>query len=256
MLITTHYFDKERVVKLELNGPNFNLLSSQLLYEFTHKLDEIASLFPKYRAIIITGSSPKAFSAGASIDEFNNDGFLDHYKEAARTFYSVLPAYPIPIIAAVDGYCFGGGFELLLSCDLILVSKQLKLGFPELTLGVIPGFGGTQRLTHIIGKYKSMELILTTKRISGSELFDLGIANHLYDSHDILQDEAFKIALNIGSHYPQAVRSAKLSINHSIAGLEDGSKFEAESFAKLFDQDDKVKAVDSFLHKEKKSSKL
>lgn len=251
MFIRTEFYEKDHVAKIILDGPFFNLLNSKLLAELFDVLDSLERQFPKYGAIILTGSET-CFSAGASIDEFEDDDFLKKYDRLSSFFYDKMANYPIPIIAAVDGYCFGGGFELLLSCDIILITKSLKLGLPELKLGLIPGFGGTQRLTSIVGKHRSMELILTSKIISGEDLYDLKIANHLYDSYHSLQVGSLQMAHQIASGFKLANKNAKLSISNSLSGLEEGSIHEAELFRELFNTSDKKRGVTKFLDRTRK----
>jgi len=158
--------------------------------------------------------------------------------------------FPKPLIAAVSGYALGGGCELILMCDVVIASETAKLGLPEVNIGVMPGAGGTQRLTHLIGKFKAMELILTGRTIDAQEAFALGLVSKVVPAAEYLE-EAKRVAREIASKSPIAVRAAKEAVLAALSGLEQGLAFERKSFYLLFDTEDKKEGMQAFLEKRK-----
>lgn len=200
--------------------------------------------------MIITGS-PDAFSAGVDIKEMTDAGSVEMLKRDQFFTWDLIRKIKKPFIAAVSGYVLGGGFELAMSCDIIVSAKSAKFGQPEINIGVIPGAGGTQRLTRAIGKHKAMEIILTGRLVSADEMHNAGLISVITDDEKYL-DKAIELAGNIASKSMLAVRLAKESIlkaEDSLLG--EGIEFERKNFYMLFDSDDKKEGMKAFIEKRK-----
>ena len=206
--------------------------------------------------ILLTGSKGKAFIAGADIKEFLNQTIETEKKlEEDWIVTNIISNLKKPVIAVIDGFCLGGGLELAMSCDLRIASDRSKLGQPEINIGIIPGAGGTQRLTRLIGEGRAMEMILTGRMITAEEAFRYGIINFVYDS-DNLMDEAMKIANTIGEKSKYAVERAKKSVKAvSEMKLEDGLKLEREMFIECLNSEDGREGITAFIEKRKPNFK-
>jgi enoyl-CoA hydratase len=200
-------------------------------------------------AIVLTGNE-KAFAAGADIKEFAVRNSAQMLLENPLEKWQHIEKFPKPLIAAVSGYALGGGCELILMCDVVIASETAKLGLPEVNIGVIPGAGGTQRLTHLIGKFKAMELILTGRTIDAQEALALGLVSKVVPVAEYLED-AKRVAREIASKSPVAVRAAKEAVLAALSALEQGLAFERKSFYLLFDTEDKKEGMQAFLEKRK-----
>ena len=177
----------ERVVIAQLNRPSsLNSLNSELMYELISEIQEYDQM-TTVGCIIITGSD-RVFCAGADIKEMNNKGFSEMFIENYFGYWELLSKIKTPIIAAVSGYALGGGCELAMMCDIIIASENAVFGQPEIKLGVIPGIGGTQRLTNLIGKSKAMDIILTGRNISASEADEIGLVSKIFPSDNFLRN--------------------------------------------------------------------
>lgn len=236
---------------IRLNRPQaLNALNSRMVSELINALD----LFERdesIRCLIITGDE-NAFSAGADIKEMVDMSAVDMVKTGHFfPLWDRIGGYQKPIIAAVSGYVLGGGLELAMSCDLIVASETARFGQPEINIGVIPGGGGTQRLTRAIGKYKAMEMILTGKTISAEEAKAYGLVNRVVPK-EIFLEEAIRIGKDIASKSPLAVKLAKMAINKVFElPLSSGLDFERELFYLLFASEDKAEGMRAFLEKRK-----
>ncbi|MDA4120848.1 MAG: enoyl-CoA hydratase-related protein, partial [Thaumarchaeota archaeon] len=203
------------------------------------------------RCLVITGNE-KAFSAGADIKEMADMTAV----QMAMTghffpLWDKVGKYPKPIVAALSGFVLGGGLELAMSCDVLVASETTQLGQPEIDIGVMPGGGGTQRLTRTVGKYKAMEMVLTGKRIGAEEARASGLVSRVVPKEAYLT-EAKKVAAEIASKSPVAVRLAKMAVNKSLEmGLSQGIDFERELFYLLFASEDKVEGMNAFMEKRK-----
>ena len=206
--------------------------------------------------ILLTGSKGKAFIAGADIKEFLNQTIENEKKlEEDWIVTNIISNLKKPVIAVIDGFCLGGGLELAMSCDLRIASDRSKLGQPEINIGIIPGAGGTQRLTRLIGEGRAMEMILTGRMITAEEAFRYGIINFVYDSDDLM-DEAMKIANTIGEKSKYAVERAKKSVKAvSEMKLEDGLKLEREMFIECLNSEDGEEGITAFIEKRKPNFK-
>jgi len=236
---------------ITLNRPQaMNALSSKLVTDLISALTE----FEKddgVRCLVITGSE-RAFSAGADIKEMNEMTAV----QMAMTghffpLWDKVGHYPKPIVGALSGYVLGGGLELAMSLDVLIASETTQLGQPEIDIGVMPGGGGTQRLTRAVGKSKAMEMILTGKRIGAEEARTLGLVSRVVPREAYLE-EAKKVANEIASKSPVAVRMAKMAVNKAFEmGLTQGIDFERELFYLLFASEDKDEGMNAFIGKRK-----
>jgi enoyl-CoA hydratase len=229
---------------------NLNALNTQCLQEIDDALGEIAGS-PNVRVLILTGAGEKSFVAGADIGEMASLS-----PEEARRFSATghrvcnsLEWLPFPTIAAVNGFALGGGCELALACDLIYVSEKAKLGLPEVGLGVIPGFGGTQRLSRLVGKVRAKELVFTGQMIDAARAKDIGLALEVL-APDQLLAHCKTIAAKIASNGPVAVAQAKRVIELGAnADLRTANELERQSFAVLFGTEDQREGMKAFLEK-------
>ncbi len=205
----------------------------------------------RLRAVILTGAGDKAFIAGADISQMVELGPIEarDFAAAGRRVGDVIETMKKPVIAAVNGFALGGGTELALACDFIYASQKAKFGQPEVNLGVMPGFGGTQRLARRIGQARAMELILTGELIGADEALRIGLVNKVVPP-DQLQAEAKKTAEKIAEKGPLAIASARRAVRQSAElSLAAGCDLEAELFALLFASDDQKEGMRAFLAK-------
>ncbi len=228
-----------------------NALNSRFFDDFTEMLDSLESPGSKVRALIITGEG-KAFVAGADIAE------MQHMDEAAARAFSLkgqqafsrLVDLPIPVIAAVNGYALGGGCELALACDIRLAGKKALFGMPEAKLGLIPGYGGTQRLPKIVGTGNALYLLMTGDSIDADEALRIGLVQKVFDDEQLL-DEAVALAGRIASRGPDALRTVKKLVHiHNNTKIDEGIAIENESFPGLFSTDG-PEGISAFLEKRK-----
>ena len=204
------------------------------------------------RVVIITGAGEKAFIAGADINEFAGMTAIKQrtVMKGRRAFDSV-EDFPKPVIAMINGFALGGGCELALSCDIRIASSKAKLGQPEIKLGIIPGGGGTQRLTRLIGEGKAMELILTGDMISAEEAEQLGLVNHIFAPEE-LESKTMELANKIADMSPIALAMAKAAVkNAARLDLRAGLEAEVDLFALCFSSEDKEEGVRAFIEKRK-----
>jgi enoyl-CoA hydratase len=244
---------EEGIAILKVNRPKvLNALNRATLLEIQRALKELEK-DPGVRVLIITGEGEKAFVAGADISEMapmNPKEALEFSKLGHETL-SLLEEFPCPVIAAVNGYALGGGLELVLACDIILASENARLGLPEVTLGICPGFGGTQRLPRLIGKARAKELIFTGEMIDAKKAYEYGIVNKVVPQ-DKLLDEAKEIARKIAKNGPLAVRTAKRLVEMGLeTSLRNGETMEMEAWANLFATEDQKEGMRAFLEKRK-----
>jgi enoyl-CoA hydratase len=237
------------VATVTLNRPEaLPALNGRMVSELTDALSTLAR-DDSVLCLVLTGSE-RAFCAGADIREMAGQSAVDMVRtEHFRAFWELVGRHPKPIVAALSGYALGGGLELAMCCDIILASEGTKIGQPEISIGIIPGGGGTQRLTRTVGKYKAMEMILTGSNISAEEARSLGLINRVVPPGQHLT-EAKKIALAIASKGPIAVKLAKQAINRAEeSGLSEGLEYERQLFYMLFATKDKDEGMKAFLEK-------
>lgn len=227
-----------------LNALNIKLMEE--LVQAFENLDKDESV----RCIILTGNE-KAFAAGADIKEMAEASAVEMLLRDQFARWDRIRKIKKPLIAAVSGFALGGGCELSMACDIIIASETAKFGQPEINIGVMPGGGGTQRLTRAVGKYKAMEIILTGKMISADEAYQWGLVNKLVPVEMYLE-EAKSLAKEIASKPPVAVRLAKESVLKSFdTTMEGGLEFERKNFYLLFATDDQKEGMTAFVEKKK-----
>ncbi len=239
-----------RVSLITLNRPQaLNALNRALMSELLDALtafDADAAI----GAIVITGSE-RAFAAGADIKEMADASPVDMLTNGFIELFDGMRHIKKPLIAAVSGFALGGGCELALSCDMIIASETAQFGQPEINLGVIPGAGGTQRLTRVLGKALAMEMILNNRTLSAEEARQFGLVNRVLPAEHML-DEALNLAAEIASRAPLAVRLAKEAVNQAFEGsLSEGLADERRLFYMLFASDDQKEGMRAFLEKRK-----
>jgi enoyl-CoA hydratase len=231
-----------------LNALNFEIVSE--LVSALEELDREVVI----KAIILTGSE-RSFAAGADLAEMSQSTPVDLVLGRRFELWDRIRKISKPIIAAVSGYCLGGGNELAMNCDLIVASETATFGQPEINVGIIPGAGGTQRLPRVVGKYKAMEMILTGKSISADEAYRIGLVNRVVPPESLME-EAKKIATEIASKPPISIRSAKEAILMAQdTTLEVGLEFERKTFYMLFATEDGKEGMRAFLEKRKPTFK-
>ncbi len=241
------------IAKITFNRPKaLNALNPALLNEFSTALDQIAE-DDKIKVLILTGSGDKAFVAGADISHITTLNPLQakRFAREGQLVFKKIEELPIPVIAAVNGFALGGGTEVSLSCDFICASENAKFGLPEITLGIIPGFGGTQRLPRLIGRNRAKELTYTGKMISAKDAETYGMVNKVC-AHDSLMDDVMKTAKSIAAKGSVSLRAAKSSINNGMSvELDLGCQIEADAFALCIASEDGKEGTTAFLEKRK-----
>jgi enoyl-CoA hydratase len=241
------------IATVQLDRPEvLNALSEELMDELVSSLETLDSE-ADIRCIVLTGSE-KAFAAGADIKQSFVDATpASMLEQDLTTRWERVRRIRKPIIAAVSGYCLGGGCELAMTCDIIVASETAQFGQPEVNLGIIPGAGGTQRLTRAIGKYRAMEIILTGRRVKADEAKAIGLVAQVYPAATWLED-AKTLARTIAEKPPIAVRLATEAIDLAWnSTLDAGLEFERKAFYLLFSTEDKKEGVDAFMTKRKPS---
>ena len=237
------------VLLIRLNRPEaLNALNAALLAELTQVLTE-GDADPQLRCFVLTGSD-KAFAAGADVKEMANATFVSGFSaDVFGRAEAAISRIRKPIIAAVSGYCLGGGCELAMLCDFILCSDTARFGQPEVNLGVIPGMGGSQRLTLLVGKSKSMEMNLTGRLMDATEAERAGLASRVLPMADLIP-EALKVAAGIAAKSALAVMAAKESVNRVFeTSLAEGLLHERRLFQALFSTQDQKEGMAAFLAK-------
>jgi len=239
---------KDRVATITLNRPKaLNALSSAMEKEVVEAVEELDS-DPGVGCIIITGSE-KAFAAGADIKEMKDKTYPGIYLERFFHDWKRLTAARTPIIAAVSGFALGGGCELAMMCDMIIAGDNAKFGQPEITLGVIPGMGGSQRLTRAVGKAKAMDLCLTGRQMDADEAERSGLVARVVPAADLL-DETMKVAEKIAGMSKTTAIVAKQAVNRSFeTTLEEGLLAEQNAFYALFATEDQTEGMTAFAEK-------
>ncbi|NLB27935.1 MAG: hypothetical protein GX819_03195 [Clostridiaceae bacterium] len=244
---------KDHVAQLTIDRPEgLNALNKEMLQELSATLLQLAG-DGQVRALIITGAGEKAFVAGADIAEMadmdRNEAEI--FARFGNRVMNQVSSFPVPVIAAVNGFALGGGFELALACDLRIASTKASFAFPETGLGITPGFGGTQRLARLAGPMIALDLIMTGKRIRAGEARELGIVLEVTEEKELLE-RAWEIAGLITQKAPVAVREAKRSIKEGLdLTLMEGLALEESCFGRCFDTEDQKNAMSAFLKKEK-----
>jgi enoyl-CoA hydratase len=242
----------DRVALLTINRPDKrNALNQQTRQDILAALDELRAN-REVRVLVITGAGDKAFIAGADIGEFEGHTALtqrDVMKQ--RRIFDAVEEFPKPVIAMINGFCLGGGMEFAMACDIRIAADSAKLGQPEINLGIIPGGGGTQRLTRLVGEGKAMELILTGDFIDGSEAKALGLVNDVVPI-DQLRERVMGMAAKMAEKSPIALQMGKDAVKSaSRMNLREGLERETDLFCLTFTSEDKAEGVRAFFEKRK-----
>ncbi len=244
---------KDGIAVIKINRPKaLNALNSETLDELKHAGDEISANKDAW-VVIITGEGDKAFIAGADILEMKDmnpyQGMV--FSQRGHEAFAAFENMNKPVIAAVNGFALGGGFEVALMCDIIYASDKAKVGFPETTLGIFPGFGGTQRAAKLCGLAKAKELIFTGKMISAQEAYEIGLINKVVP-HEELWKEVMALAKKIRSNGPVSMGLAKELINKSLfLDMNSALMLEAKDFGLCFGTKDQKEGMTAFVEKRK-----
>lgn len=233
---------------VKLNRPQvLNALSHDLMEELVKALEEFDH-DDNIRVIILTGSD-RAFAAGADIKEMSAETTISIMSKDRFSTWDRIRNIKKPIIAAVSGFALGGGCELVMNCDIIIASETAQFGQPEINIGVIPGAGGTQRLTRVVGKHKAMEMILTGRPITAQEAYRIGLVNKVVPV-ELYLEEAKNMARDIASKSPIASRLAKEAVLKTFdTPISEGLQFERKNFYMLFSSEDQKEGMRAFLEK-------
>lgn len=249
----TLLFEKRgRVGLVTINRPDKrNALNIKTREEGAALLEELRN-DTSVGVVVITGAGDKAFIAGADIAEFaGRTAMMQRDVMTARSLFTAIDTFPKPIIAMINGYCLGGGCELALACDIRIASETASFGQPEINLGIIPGGGGTQRLTRLVGEGKAMEMILTGEIIDAKAAWAIGLVNQVVPAEQ-LEAKTMEIANRIADKSPIALSLAKEAIKlASRSSLDEGLRREVDLFALCFSTEDKDEGVSAFLEKRK-----
>ena len=242
---------KNNIYTLTINRPKqLNAINENVLRELDKNIQNIEKA-SECLAVILTGTGNKAFIAGADIKSMNN---MDH--KSAREFSNLgqeltlkIENLHIPVIAAINGYALGGGCEIALACHIRYASDNAIFGQPEVALGLMAGFGGTQRLPRLIGKGRGMELLLSGKNIKANEALSIGLVNKVFPLEELMP-AAEKLALYISNNAPLAITNTIRAVNEGLdMELNEGLKKEKSAFAKLFDSSDACEGISAFIEK-------
>src|SRR2546428_82810 len=241
-----------RVAVITINRPKkVNALTIKTREEGAPLIEELRG-DDSVGVVVITGAGDKAFIAGADIAEFaGRTAMMQRDVMVSRSLFNAIDSFPKPVIAMINGYCLGGGCELALACDIRIASENASFGQPEINLGIIPGGGGTQRLTRLIGEGKAMEMILTGEIIDAKTAFAIGLVNYVV-TLDQLEAKTMEIANRIADKSPIALSLAKEAVKiASRSNLDEGLRREVDLFALCFSTEDKDEGVAAFLEKRK-----
>jgi enoyl-CoA hydratase len=241
-----------RISILTINRPEKrNALNQATRDEIVDALESLEKS-SESRVLVITGAGDKAFIAGADINEFEGRTALTQ-REAMKGLrvFAAIEEFPKPVIAMINGFCLGGGLETALACDIRIASDTAKLGQPEINLGIIPGGGGTQRLTRLVGEGKAMEIILTGEAIDAAHAREIGLVNQVVPASE-LRNTVLQLAARIAEKSPVALRMAKEAVKSAArTNLREGLEREMDLFCLTFGSEDKAEGVRAFLEKRK-----
>src|SRR5687768_3738174 len=241
----------EEFALITLNRPDaLNALSFALIADLSRALDEVAQT--DARALLITGAGPKAFCAGADIRELTGRSLAEQKRggERGHAAFGKLDRLPMPSVAIVNGYAFGGGLELALACTFRIATRNAKLGLPEIKLGLIPGYGGTQRLPRAVGEARAMDMILTGRAIDAEEAHRIGLVNRLIDGDAVEQGIAY--ARELSGYSLPVLGFARDAVGRALATpVPEGLKIEADLSALAYQTRDAAEGMAAFMEKRK-----
>lgn len=239
-----------------INRPKaLNALNSETLTEIGVMFDQIEN-DDEIRVVVLTGSGEKSFVAGADISEMKDKNGMEGRKFGllGNSTFRKIETLSKPVIAAVNGFALGGGCEISMACDIRIASTNAKFSQPEVGLGIMPGFGGTQRLARLVGMGMAKEMIYTTRMIDSKEAYRIGLVNKVVEQAQLLE-EATKLAKDIIRNAPIGVMLSKQSINRGMqVDMDTATNFEAELFGACFSTEDQTEGMDAFLTKRKEKS--
>ena len=244
------------VAILTINRPDkLNALNTQVHTEGVAAFDELRS-DDEVRVLVVTGAGEKSFIAGADISEFaDKTPVAQRSTFQERSLFNSIDTFPKPVIAMVNGFCLGGGNELALACDIRVCTPNARFSQPEINLGIMPGGGGTQRLTRLIGEGRSMEMMLTGDMIDAETAHKFGLVNHVFNA-DELETKTMELANRIAEKAPIALALCKEAVKFaSRSNLDEGLRREVDLFAICFSTEDKTEGVSAFLEKRKPAFK-
>ena len=247
---TLHLDQKDTTAYLTISRPKaLNALNSKLLEELEKCLTHLET--QNVRALIVKGAGEKAFVAGADIKEMSllTAQQAKDFARKGQKVFSLLESLPYPVIALIQGFALGGGLELALACDVLIMDKGAKIGLPEVTLGLIPAFGGTQRLSRALGFYKAKEMIFTGSFYTAEEAYEMGLANVVVSREKLLEKAESYVSI-FQKRGPLALAKAKQMIqkSHDLS-LKEGLSQESEAFANLFVKQDSREGMSAFIEK-------
>lgn len=248
---TLKFEKRELTGILTISRPeSLNALNSTVLSELAHFLDNIEK-DPTVKCLILRGDGEKAFVAGADIKELSdlNSSEALRFAERGQKIFRRLEVLNMPVIAAVNGFALGGGCELALACDFIVATRNARFGLPEVSLGLIPGFGGTQRLSRLVGVGRARELIYSGRHVRAEEALDIGLVTQVVEPESLL-DASMQLAKLITTRGPLAVGTAKQAIRRGMdVSLDEGLMIERELFSDLFRTSDQKEGTKAFIEK-------
>ena len=241
------------IFTITINRPDkLNALNKDVIEELGKAMDEVYSN-NEIKTVLLTGAGEKAFVAGADISEFTSldaNGGAGLARKGQDAVFNKIENCPKPVVAAVNGFALGGGCELAMSCHFRTASEGAKFGQPEVNLGLIPGYGGTQRLTQLIGKGKAMELMMTADMISAEEAKSLGLVNHVFPAAELIESTQ-KILSKIQTKAPVAVSKVIACVNEAAKGDPQGFEKEITRFGECFSTEDMKEGTSAFIEKRK-----
>ena len=242
---------------ITINRPDkLNALNSETLVELKDAI-QIAYDDTEIKGVIITGAGEKSFVAGADIKELSvlNEVNARKFSENGQEVFELIEKCPKPVIALINGYALGGGCELALACHIRIATENTLIGLPEVSLGIIPGYGGTQRLAQLIGKAKTFELIMTANKITAKEAFQLGVINHFFETYEQALTKTMDLLNKIYDNAPLAISMVVDCVNAAYSPQENGYLVEANSFANCCTSEDFLEGTKAFLEKRKPNFK-
>ena len=247
----------DRIATITINRPkSLNALNPATMLELRNALESIAGR-DDVGVVLLTGAGDKAFVAGADIAEMSGLNTLQalDFSLDGHAVLELIERLPQPVIGVVNGYALGGGCELAMACDLLVAADTAKFGQPEVNLGIIPGYGGTQRLARLVGRNLANEIVLTGDMITAQRASEIGLVNRVVPAAEVMKT-AREIAAKILTKGPVAVRAAKLAMNRGLdLDLSNANAYEASLFAACFSSEDRAEGMNAFLEKRKASFK-
>ena len=248
---------KENIAVVTINRPEaLNALNSQVLDDLAAAFDGIDTNV--VRAVVLTGAGEKSFVAGADIGEMStlSKAEGEAFGKKGNDIFRKIEEFPVPVIAAINGFALGGGCEISMSCDIRICSENAMFGQPEVGLGITPGFGGTQRLARLIGAGMAKQLIYTARNIKADEAYRIGLVNAVYPQEELLA-AAEKMASQIATNAPITVRACKKAINDGLqVNIDDALVIEEKLFGSCFETEDQREGMANFLRKKDDPAKV